>query len=176
MKCVVRKAATLSFIATACLVGCPSKKSLDSLALSPLATTNGMKAAKAAADKMPDFQGAWTLSAVYHPQMNTAFLHIQIKPGFHAYGPGEKTGMPPAIDIDKTGGWELLAPPILPRGTKKKSAIGSEIVVLPERFAIELKVNKGQGNIHGVLHLQLCTDTLCDRPRAHSFEIKIGKN
>lgn len=95
---------------------------------------------------------------------------MDIKEGYHAYGTKEETARPLGISILSANGWKTAGSPNIPAGKEKKLQIGKVFIVEGE-VSLSQKVVDGLGNIEGSVQVQICTDTMCDRPKNLPFEI-----
>ncbi len=96
-------------------------------------------------------------------------VEIDLKDGLHAYGPGEKIGKSLDLTIAPDGGWKALEAPKLPEAKLKNlSGLGSS-TILENKFEITQKLHRGSAPGKAFLFLQVCTDSMCDRPRTHEI-------
>ncbi len=116
----------------------------------------------------PDFQGAMTMKPAY--QDGELVVTVQLKPGFHAYAPGEEIGKPVNLVVKDANGWKLDGAPVVPAGKTKDLGELGKSQVLEGSFPLKARVTGGDGAISGEVEIQVCTDSACDRPRKHPFE------
>lgn len=102
----------------------------------------------------------------------TLFVDVKIANGFHAYGDGEPHGKPLRLEIIPKNNWAALGAPIMPSGKKYKFGQHEISVVVEGQFFIKQKLTIGQGRGEALLHFQLCSKTLCDRPRTHAIQFE----
>lgn len=119
-------------------------------------------------DAPPDFASAMTMKPAY--QDGTLVVTVALKPGFHAYAPGEEIGKPVNLVVKEQNGWKTEGALDIPEGkTKDLGELGIS-KVLEGTFPVKAKVSGGSGAVAGELEIQVCTDSACDRPRKHAFE------
>ena len=94
---------------------------------------------------------------------------LKIKPGFHAYAPGEPTGKPVELAVDAP--WTLEGAPTIPAGTTKDLGDLGTSVILEGDVALTAVVKGGSGDVKGTVSAQVCTDKACDRPKKHPFTV-----
>ncbi len=116
---------------------------------------------------------AW--KQIYDSSRQELVIEVELKKGFHAYAPGEQIGRPVFVDIDNANGWHTTGEVTLPKGLKKSLGSLGESVVLEGQFQIQARVVGGKGPINGILHMQICTEQACDRPREHAFSVKTNQ-
>jgi hypothetical protein len=127
-----------------------------------------VKETKQKPDAPPDFAGAMTMKPAYKD--GELVVTVALKPGFHAYAPGEEIGKPVSLVVKEQNGWKLEGAPEIPAGeTKDLGELGTS-KVLEGTFPVKAKVTGGNGALAGELEIQVCTDNACDRPRKHPFE------
>ncbi len=125
---------------------------------------------KAAEDVLPDFQSALKVTPTYNQESGEVTVTLAIADGFHAYAPGEETGVPVSLAVDNKNGWVLDGDVKLPAGQEKD--LGPDLgksVILEGAVPITAKVKGGEGDIEGSVKVQICTNKSCDRPRDHAF-------
>lgn len=118
-----------------------------------------------------DFARSFSITPSYDQKSATLRVLIKLVPGVHAYGQGEKIGRPVALQISSAGNWVVVHGPMVPDGHLRKLGSQGTSVVLDGEFTIEATVKHGFGPVVGVLHLQVCSDTACDRPREHIISV-----
>lgn len=101
----------------------------------------------------------------------TAILTVGIKlnDGLHAYAQGEKIGKPVRLEVVDQNGWQALGTTDIPVGKNKDLGTLGKSVVLTGDVNLRQRVKAGTGEGQAKLHLQVCTENVCDRPRVHSF-------
>ena len=85
------------------------------------------------------------------------------------------SGRPVSLSVNPANGWKVVGAVDLPKG-KEKTLRSGKSVILEGNFALKAKVQGGEGPISGELHLQVCSDDGCDRPREHPFTVKVPKS
>jgi hypothetical protein len=119
----------------------------------------------------PDWASALAIVPAYDEATQTLTVTLKIKPGFHAYGPGEEVSKPLAFALKEGSSWTVDGPVHIPAGQKKDlGALGTSVIVEGD-VAITAKLKPGTGAIEGVVEAQICTDKACDRPRKHPITI-----
>lgn len=127
-----------------------------------------VKESKQKPDAPPDFASAMTLQPAFKD--GELVVTVALKPGFHAYAPGEEIGKPVNLVVKEQNGWKAEGTPVIPEGkTKDLGELGTS-KVLEGTFPVRAKVSGGDGAVAGELEIQVCTDSACDRPRKHPFE------
>ncbi len=116
---------------------------------------------KASTPIQNDFSQAFTWSQNYDSATQQLSVDVHLNEGFHAYAEGEETGVPVDLEISDLNGWRMEGKPLLPSGDKE---------LLENEFSVGAKVTGGKGMLRGILKMQLCSTTACDRPRQHPFE------
>lgn len=120
----------------------------------------------------PDFQKAIAVTFAWDAERSAVVAKIHLEPGFHAYGPGERTGKPLAMEI--TGeDWKQQEVKI-PQGVEKDLGdMGKSYVVTGDVEAVAVVKAAGETKepVTGLLRYQVCTDTSCDRPRSMPFSV-----
>lgn len=126
-----------------------------------------VKESKQKPDAPPDFASAMTMRPSY--VNGELVVTVALKPGFHAYAPGEEIGRPVNLVVKEENGWKPEGAPEIPAGkTKDLGELGIS-KVLEGTFPVKAKVSGGTGAIAGELEIQVCTADACDRPRKHAF-------
>ena len=118
--------------------------------------------------KIDDFADYYSINAHYEKEHSVLKIDISLKGPLHAYAPKEPTGKPVRLEITPQNGWEPLGEAKIPEGRKEKLDLG-ESYVLDKDFSIEQRLKPGKGPGEAILHLQVCTNTQCDRPRTHTL-------
>ena len=119
----------------------------------------------------PNFIGAIKLAPSFDGASKTVNVALQIKPGFHAYAPGEEIGKPVGITISDTNGWKAAGDVKIPPGKKKDLGTLGTSYVLENMIPISVAVDGGQGEVEGSVSVQVCNESACDRPRKHRFKV-----
>lgn len=118
----------------------------------------------------PDFANALTVTPAFDKSSGTLKVTLDLKPGFHAYAPGEEVGRPVELVVDKNG-WAVDGAVSIPPGvTKDLGALGKS-VILEGKVDVSAAVKGGAGDVGGTINVQVCTDTACDRPKPHAFSV-----
>ena len=119
----------------------------------------------------PDWASALAIAPAYDAGTQTLTVTLKIKPGFHAYGPGEEVSKPVAFALEEGSSWSVDGAINIPAGVKKDlGALGTSVIVEGD-VAITAKLKPGTGAIEGVVEAQVCTDKACDRPRKHPISV-----
>lgn len=120
----------------------------------------------------PDFENALTVSPRFDAEAQAVAIDLSLRPGFHVYTTGEKTGRPIRIELAE-GAWSAKGEPSYPTGEKKTTALGTSVVVEGQataRLAVSAD-GEAPGLVQGSFHYQVCTDEACDRPRKKAFAL-----
>lgn len=112
-------------------------------------------------DAEPNWDAALTVSAT--PREGGAALDIEIAEGFHLYGAKERTARPLAARVHGHPGVVVT----VPDGARTDLGGGlGESWLLPRSVRLSVDVPVGSpGAITGSLDVQVCTSSLCSRPR-----------
>lgn len=127
---------------------------------------------KAKTPTAPNFVEASTLTTSFDSATSTLKLNLKIREGFHAYAEGEKVGVPVSLTLAPASTYSLEGAVSLPKGETKKLALG-ESQVLEGDVVVSAKVKGSGPSVDGQLLVQICTDSACDRPRAHKFSVPV---
>lgn len=117
----------------------------------------------------PRFDDALAVVPSYDKATGMLVVTLKIKPGFHAYGPGEETGKPVNLSVDAP--WAVDGAVQIPAGQKKDLGQLGTSVILEGDVPLSAMVKGGSGELKGTVNVQICTDTACDRPRPHAFAV-----
>lgn len=115
----------------------------------------------------PLFDGALTVVPAYDKVSGKLTVLLRIKPGFHAYAPGEEIGKPVSLAVDAP--WAVDGAVEIPAGKKKDLGQLGTSVILEGDVTLGAQLKGGIGNVKGAVTAQICTDTACDRPKKHVF-------
>lgn len=121
------------------------------------------------AEVAPDWASAFEIVPSFDAATSTVTVNLKIKPGFHAYGPGEEVSKPVGMSVKPTNGWALDGSVVIPAGVKKDLGALGTSVILEGDVPLKAKVKGGTGVVEGSVEVQVCTDKACDRPRQHPF-------
>lgn len=120
----------------------------------------------------PDFANALELAPSFDKATGKLTVTLKLKPGYHAYAPGEEIGKPVALSVDESkGGWKIDGAVNVPAGVKKDLGALGTSVILEGNVDVTATVKGGNGDLEGKLEAQVCTDKACDRPRPHAFKV-----
>lgn len=122
-----------------------------------------------------NFDRSYSISAGFDDTTSELAVHVKLDDDLHAYAEGEKVGKAVRIDIMPKNGWAADGPAIIPKGTKKKLNGLGESIILQGDFNIRQKLKPGRDGGEALLHLQVCTDNVCDRPRTHTLTFERPK-
>ncbi|MBM4282097.1 MAG: hypothetical protein FJ137_15500 [Deltaproteobacteria bacterium] len=114
---------------------------------------------------------ALAIAPAFDAASSTLTVTVQLKPGFHAYGPGEEVSKPVGLVVDGTHGWIVDGAVDIPAGQKKDLGELGTSVILEGSIPLKAKLKGGKGAVAGVVEVQVCTDKACDRPRKHHFTV-----
>ena len=124
------------------------------------------------ADAAPDFANAMEMVPAFDKASGKLTVTIKLRPGYHAYAPGEEVGKPVALSVDESkGGWKVEGAVHVPAGQKKDLGALGTSVILEGNIDVTATVKGGSGDLEGKLETQVCTDKACYRPRAHPFKV-----
>jgi hypothetical protein len=119
-----------------------------------------------------DFEKHYSITSKYENNISLLTIDIILDDMLHAYADGEKIGKPVNLEILPKNGWMANGRPKIPQGASKKLNELGESVVLEGRFQIIQKLKKGKIPGEALLHLQVCTNDVCDRPRTHLINLE----
>lgn len=117
----------------------------------------------------PDFANAIELVPAFDKATSKVTVTLKIKPGFHAYAPGEPTGKPVELAVDAP--WTVEGTVAIPEGKKKDLGELGTSVILEGDVPLTAVVKGGTGEVKGTVAAQVCTDKACDRPKKHPFAV-----
>ena len=124
------------------------------------------------AEAAPDFANAMELLPTYDKASGKLTVTVKLRPGYHAYAPGEEIGKPLALTVDESkGGWKLEGAVQVPAGQKKDMGALGNSMILEGNIDLTAVVKGGSGDIEGKLDAQVCTDKACDRPKSHALKV-----
>ncbi len=162
-------AAALSLLA---LAGCPKSEETGDFGPAKPVKNNGTLGNKPitdAAPAAPDFEHSVDVAPAFDKASNTLTVTLKLKPGFHAYAPGEEVGKPVELAVDAP--WTVDGAVNIPKGTPKDMGELGKSVILEGDVPLSAKLKGGSGEIKGVVTAQVCTDKACDRPKKHPFSV-----
>jgi hypothetical protein len=117
----------------------------------------------------PDFANALEVVPSFDKAASKVTVTLKIKPGFHAYAPGESTGKPVELAVDAP--WAVDGAVGIPAGTTKDLGDLGTSVILEGDVPVTAVVKGGAGEVKGTVTAQVCTDKACDRPKKHPFTV-----
>ncbi len=123
-----------------------------------------------------DFQKGVSINSQFNAATSELIVTVHLSDKLHAYAAGEKIGKPIRLEITDLNGWRAEGQAIVPSGSKKKIGTLGESVVLEGDVTLSQKVRKGSGRGEALLHLQVCSDTACDRPRVHRLPLSASQS
>jgi hypothetical protein len=132
---------------------------------------DGMIGRPAIVEQPVNWDTAVTVLPTFDAATSTLTVTLQLKPGFHAYGPGEEVSKPVSLSVDASNGWLVDGAVDIPAGTKKNLGELGTSVILEGQVPLKAKLKGGQGSISGVVEVQVCTDKSCDRPKKRPFTV-----
>lgn len=105
----------------------------------------------------------------HHLDNDVLSVVVNLKNGLHAYGFEESIGKPINLKINQENGWMSIGKPKFPNSHKTRLKGLGEADTLENQFEITQKIKRGKGPGKALFYLQVCTDTMCDRPRIHEI-------
>lgn len=114
---------------------------------------------------------AVALVPTFDAATSTLTVQLMLRPGFHAYGPGEEVSKPVELTVDPANGWVVDGAVNIPAGTKKNLGELGTSVILEGIVPLTAKLKGGKGAVSGVVEVQVCTDKACDRPKKRPFSV-----
>lgn len=128
-----------------------------------------MSCKKGIEQKVTDFSDSYHINTSYTTKDSLLRIDVELKKGIHAYALGEKIGKPISLEVINKNGWVANDDAILPKGLRKNLGSLGSSMVLENQFSIEQKLIKGKGHGIALLHMQVCSDNTCDKPRSHKI-------
>ncbi len=167
-----RATLALTLLTAALLAACPPSKDGDGFGEAKPVKNDGMVTRPGPVESgPPDWNSALQVVPAYDQATQQLLVVLKIKPGFHAYGPGEEVSKPVALTVDANNGWAVEGAVDVPAGKKKDLGELGTSVILEGDVPLRARLTKGTGAISGVVEAQVCTDKACDRPKKHPFTI-----
>jgi hypothetical protein len=125
---------------------------------------------------LPDFAAAMTVVPSYDAATKKLVVTLDIRPGFHAYGPGEEIGKPVELSVDAASGFTVNGTVEIPAGKEKNLGDLGKSIILEGQVPLTATLAGGEGSaaVLGTVNVQICTDKACDRPRPHAFKIALN--
>lgn len=155
----------LALAASACPPGPAAGEFGEAKPLKDDGTVRKMEAPPAA----PDFGTAVEIVPAFDKASSKLTVMLKIKPGFHAYAPGEAVGKP--VDLAVDAPWSIDGALQIPAGTTKDLGALGTSVILEGDVPLTVTVKGGAGEVKGNVMAQVCTDKACDRPKKHPFTV-----
>jgi hypothetical protein len=118
---------------------------------------------------MLDLAQQYEITSSFDKKSSILTVGIKLNDGLHAYAKGEKIGKPVRLEIVDKNGWQALGTTDIPAGKNKDLGTLGKSVVLTGDVNLRQRVKSGTGEGRANLHLQVCTESVCDRPRVHSL-------
>lgn len=153
------------------LAGCDTAAKDGDFGAAKPVKNDGMVHKPQPVDTPPDWGSALAVVPAYDQASQSLTVVLKIKPGFHAYAPGETVSKPVAMTVNADNGWAVDGDVAIPAGQKKDLGELGTSVILEGDVPLKAKLKGGPGAISGVVEAQVCTDKACDRPRKHTFTI-----
>jgi hypothetical protein len=122
-----------------------------------------------------DFSSKFSIKSEFDEAKSELLVTVNLDDSLHAYAPKEKFGKPIKIEISPKNGWSADGATVLPTGKKIELGSLGESIVYEGRIQLRQKLKKGDGVGEALLHLQVCTDKACDRPRIHPLPLKADR-
>lgn len=142
----------------------------------PQACTSCQAVTQPFAPTEPDFANSFAVETRYNKAEQALTVLLRLQPGYHAYAPGEKVGVPLAVVMQSQGGWRVRQPPRIPPGQKKDlGELGISLVLTGDvQVVVRLeKLKADAGPIEGVLKVHVCTNGACGFPQEHPFVVHV---
>jgi hypothetical protein len=117
----------------------------------------------------PKFDESVTVEPAFDKASGKLTVTLHIKPGFHAYAPGEEVGKP--VELTVAAPWAVDGNVAIPAGTQKDLGELGKSMILEGDVPLTAVVKGGSGELKGTVMAQVCTDKACDRPRKHEFTV-----
>lgn len=159
----------ISLFVIALIAACPTKPADGDFGEAKPVTDDGIVRKINVPPAAPDFGNAVALVSVFHKPTSQLTVTLHIKPGFHAYAPGEEVGKP--VDLVVDAPWIVGGEVTIPAGSKKDLGNLGTSMILEGDVPLSVTVKDGTGDVKGNALVQVCTDKACDRPRKHAFAV-----
>ena len=169
---LIRSSVVATTVGLGLLCACPSEPQGGFGEGKPVKDDGTVVKPSAMPEAPPDFANAFELAPSFDKASGKVTVLLKLKPGYHAYAPGEEIGKPVALTVDESkGGWKIEGAVHVPAGQKKElGALGSSMI-LEGTVELSAIVKGGTGDVEGKVEAQVCTDKACDRPKSHPFKI-----
>ena len=115
-----------------------------------------------------DFASLYSISSRFDQNSSQLVVEIKLDKSIHAYAHGEKIGIPLRLAVQQKNGWMTDGDAMIPKGKLKKLSTG-ESLVLEGDIKLSQKLKPGKDRGEAELHLQVCSNKACDRPRVHKL-------
>jgi hypothetical protein len=171
MRALPRHLALCALSSAAAFAACTEPAANDGFGPPKPVKDDGMIGRPTIIEQPVNWDTALQILPAFDAASSTLTVTVQLRPGFHAYGPGEEVSKPVGLTVDATNGWLIDGAVEIPPGTKKNLGELGTSVILEGTIPLKAKVKGGQGAIAGVVEVQVCTDKSCDRPRKHPFSV-----
>ena len=170
---LIRFAAVVAVaVCCASLVACPGEPQGGFGDGKPVKDDGTVVKPSAMPEAPPDFANALEMVPAFDKASGKVTVTLKLKPGYHAYAPGEEIGKPVALVVDESkGGWKVDGAVALPAGQKKDLGTLGTSIILEGNVELSAVVKGGSGDVEGKVEAQVCTDKACDRPRSHPFKV-----
>jgi hypothetical protein len=171
MRRFVRSLAVLALSSPVALPGCEQEAADGGFGEPKPVKDDGRIGRPTIVEQPVNWETAFSLAPAFDVSTSTLTVTLQLKPGFHAYGPGEQISKPVGLVVDGTNGWSVDGAVDIPVGEKKNLGELGTSVFLEGTIPLKAKLKGGTGAVSGVVELQVCTEKACDRPRKHPFTV-----
>lgn len=169
---LIRSAAVVATACCLCAVACPAEPQGGFGDGKPVKDDGTVVKPSAMPEAPPDFANALEITPAFDKGTGKLTLTLKLKPGYHAYAPGEAIGKPVALSVDESkGGWKVEGAVNVPAGTKKDLGALGTSMILEGNVGLSAVVKGGSGDVEGKVEAQVCTDKACDRPKSHPFKV-----
>lgn len=142
----------------------------------PQACTSCQAVTQPFAPTEADFANSFAVETRYDKAEQTLTVLLRLQPGYHAYAPGEKVGVPLDVVIQSQDGWRVRQPPQIPPGQKKDlGELGTSLVLTGDvPVVVRLEKRKADaGPIEGIVKVHVCADGACGFPQEHRFVVHV---
>lgn len=125
-----------------------------------------------AGNRLPDWQAGFRYEVAVHG--DRLVVEFEVQEGFHVYTVGETVGRPLKLTIDPESPVQPAGPVVYPKGETKQLSIGQSVTVEGAgNLRVPLKMPAEASQVTGRFRYQVCTDSLCDRPRTRPFRVPV---
>lgn len=121
-------------------------------------------------EPITSFDKLYSIKSSFDENNKTLVVDIALDKNIHAYAQGEKIGVPLMLEISPKNDWQKEGEALIPKGEVKELKGLGQSVVLLGNIQVRQKLKRGKGPGEANLHLQVCSENTCDKPRIHALQ------